>query len=183
MISDEKLELWSHQISAIQAAQGAIRAGRPAGLWSMRTGTGKTLGFASLVTELRWSTLVLCHRDELIRQTVDTFGDVWPSASVGVVQAERNEIAGHNVVVASVHSFHEERLKRVSRDRLELVIADEAHHVPATSWSAVLDHFDVRFTLGVTATPETYDGKALWRSGMTKREATGLIGKIKERVA
>lgn len=160
-MSANNLTLWPHQKSAIAAAHAAMRSGRPSGLWSMPTGSGKTVAFASFAADLKIPTLAMVHRDELIGQTVRAFGTVWPAASVGVVKAERNEIDGHDVVIASVQSLHERRLAGISRDRFGLVIADEAHHAVADTWAAVLDHFQARFVLGVTATPERADGKGL----------------------
>ena len=156
-----KLELWPHQKSAIAAAHAAMSAGRPSGLWSMPCGTGKTVGFASFASDLMMPTLVMVHRDEWIGQTVRAFATIWPSASVGVIKAERNEIDGYDVVVASVQSLHDRRLAAIPCDRFGLVIVDEAHHAAADTWAAVLDHFDTRFILGVTATPERHDGKGL----------------------
>lgn len=161
MTTPDTLTLWPHQRAAIAATLPAIESGRVAGLWAMPTGTGKTVTFATLAQRLGWPVLILVHRDELVRQTVKTFGFVWPDASVGVVQADRNEIDGHDVVVASVQSLHKRRLHRIPDDRFGLVIADEAHHAVARTWEAVLDHFDSRFILGCTATPERADGKGL----------------------
>lgn len=155
------MKLWPHQHAAVEAATSAIRSGRRSGLWSMPTGTGKTIAFATVARILKWPTLVLVHRDELVRQTVDAFDLVWPAASVGVVKAERNEIDGRDVVVASVQSLHAKRLAQVPTDRFSLVVPDEAHHVVADTWSAVLDHFASRFVLGCTATPERFDGRGL----------------------
>jgi len=45
----------------------------------------------------------------------------------------------------------------IPRDHFDIIIADEAHHVNAGRWSAIIDHFKGRggadFTLGLTATP------------------------------
>jgi hypothetical protein len=133
----------------------------------MPTGCGKTRAFCTLAAQLGWPTLVLVHRDELVRQTVDELGETWPSAVVGVVKAERNEWATTpagckpDAVVASVQSLHANRLAEMPADRFGLVIADEAHHAVAPTWARVLDHFSSRFILGCTATPERADGKGL----------------------
>ncbi len=155
------MTLWPHQAVAIDRARDAIKRGLPSGLIASPCGTGKTFLFCELARRLSWPTLVLCHRDELIRQTVDTFGSVWPDASVGVVKASRNEWRDHDVVVASVQSLHNGRLERMPRDRFGLIVADECHHAAADSWTRVLRYFASRFLLGCSATPERLDGKNL----------------------
>jgi superfamily II DNA or RNA helicase len=133
----------------------------------MPTGAGKTVAFVALIGRLGSSALVLVHRDELVRQAVATIAKMYPDIVVGVVQAERNEWDktpdGRRpaVVVASVQSLHEKRLRQIPRDRFKLLITDEAHHVAARTWAAVLDHFQTAFVLGVTATPERADGQGL----------------------
>jgi superfamily II DNA or RNA helicase len=128
----------------------------------MPTGCGKTLISAEIMRQLNVPTLFLCHRDELIRQTVDTLSRAWPAASVGVVKAERNEWAdGQDVVVASVQSLHDRRLDAMPEDRFELLVVDECHHAAAPTWRRVIEHFDSRFLLGLSATPERADGEGL----------------------
>ena len=155
-------QLWPHQLAAIDAVKSAIRDGRQSGVVSSPTGTGKSATGATLACDLGWPTLVLVHRDELARQWQATFDRVWPEASVGVVQADRDEWDdGQDVVVASVPSLHDCRLPKMPRDRFRFVIVDECHHAPAATWSAVLDHFRSRFILGLSATPYRLDGKGL----------------------
>ncbi len=154
--------LWPHQLAAVAVTHEAIRRGTDRGLWSMPTGCGKTVAFTTLARDLNLPTLTLVNRDELVSQTVNTLSDVWPDATVGVIKAKRDEWRGdEKVVVASIQSLHNGRLTRMPRDRFEFVIADEAHHAIAPSWQAAIDHFQHRFLLGVTATPERLDGEGL----------------------
>ena len=155
--------LWPHQRAACAAIHSAIDRGQPSGMVSMPTGSGKTFVFCSVARDLGAPTLVLIHRDELVIQTVDTLSIAWPDASVGVIKAARDEWQdGQQVVIASVQSLHNGRLGRMPRNRFGLVIADECHHAVAASWRAAIDHFnDRRFLLGVSATPERFDGVGL----------------------
>jgi hypothetical protein len=49
----------------------------------------------------------------------------------------------------------------VPRDLFDLVIIDEAHHSPAPTWRALLDHFSPQHALLLTATPRRTDGQQL----------------------
>lgn len=162
------IELYPHQKAAIVAAEEHRAKGHGAGLWAIPTGAGKTWAFLTLARQWRARTLVMVHRDELIRQTVRSANVIWPDAVVGVVQAERDEwrdgLHGTpDIVVASVPSLHARRLEQIPKDRYGLVISDEAHHSSADTWKRVLDYFEPEFLLGCTATPERADGKDLSR--------------------
>jgi superfamily II DNA or RNA helicase len=154
------VQLWDHQQKAIEVTIQSLEAGQHRGLWVMPTGTGKTVTFATLANQLQMRTLVVVHRDELIRQTLQTFGACWPCAAVGVVQAERNEWMSHQVVVAMVQSLRT-RFEAIPSDYFGLVIIDEAHHSAADSYQGIAGHFKPSFLLGCTATPERLDGKGL----------------------
>lgn len=162
------MTLRPYQTIAIERACEAIQRGKPSGLWAMPTGCGKTVTFVSLAQRLSWPTLILVHRDELIRQTVRTAHAVWPEASVGVIQQERNEWhgifgqEGPRLVIASVPSLHEKRRRPIPTDRFGLIVVDEAHHAVADSYLGILCHFiGRRFCLGCTATPERADRRGL----------------------
>jgi hypothetical protein len=124
----------------------------------MPTGAGKTHAFAALASELAGPTLVVVHRDELLQQSVATFGEVWPGAAVGTLPGKGWEQA--QVVVATVQSLHR-KLDQFPPDRFGLVVIDEAHHTAARIWQKVVGHFTPRLLLGCTATPERLDGRDL----------------------
>jgi superfamily II DNA or RNA helicase len=145
-------------MQAIEETLRAIREGKKSGLWVMPTGTGKTRTFTSLATELKEPTLAVVHRDELARQTEETFKTVWPEATVSRFPESGWEQA--KVVIATVQCL-KNRVKKISPDRFGLVIVDEAHHGPALSWVRVVKHFTPKFLLGCTATPDRIDEKDL----------------------
>ena len=43
-------------------------------------------------------------------------------------------------------------------DEFDYVIVDEFHHAAASTYRRVIDHFEPKFLLGLTATPERTDG-------------------------
>src|SRR5262245_9229829 len=146
--------LWQHQQRALAAAHQAINSGRARGLWVMPTGSGKTAAFMTLAAQLGEPTLVVVHRGELARQAADEASRRWPGAAVGLLPGKGWESA--QVVVATVQSLSR-RLAKFPVGRFGLLVMDEAHHAPADSWRAVLDHFQPRFALGCTATPDRAD--------------------------
>jgi len=105
-------------------------------------------------------TLILVHRDELIRQTLDKLAMVAQGTAldIGVIKAARDEHAG-DVVVASVQTLQREtRLQRLAQT-FGLVVVDECHHaLPDNSYGRILTHVgsardDGPLTVGYTATP------------------------------
>lgn len=159
------LSLYPHQKAAIKTALDVTGVRRKTGLIALPTGTGKTVLFCELARRLHaeqgWGrTLILVHREELVKQTIKTLEWIWPAASRGIIKAGTDEW-NRQTVVASVQSLHADRLERYDRDLFDLVIVDECHHAPATSYMQVLDWFNSRFVLGVTATPERHDGQGL----------------------
>ena len=110
--------------------------------------------------ERQTRTLILVHRDELIRQTLDKLAMVAQDSAldIGVIKAERDEHAG-DVVVASVQTLQrEQRLQRLAQT-FELIVVDECHHaLPDNSYGRILTHVgadqaDGPLTVGYTATP------------------------------
>jgi ATP-dependent helicase IRC3 len=127
--------------------------------------THNTIIFTELARRLNRRTLILAHRDELIRQAADKLRLMWPEVQLGIVKAERNEIDAP-VVLASVQTISRpSRLAKIF-DQFDLVIVDEAHHCAADSYKRVLDHFGCfkpggPLLVGVTATPDRGDRIAL----------------------
>jgi superfamily II DNA or RNA helicase len=154
------LDLRPYQRDALTAIEAAALRGVRRQVVSLPTGAGKTVILANLIVERQTRTLILVHRDELIRQTLDKLAMVsrGTALDIGVIKAERDEHAG-DVVVASVQTLQREtRLQRLAQN-FELVIVDECHHaLPDNSYGKVLAHVgadqdDGPLMIGYTATP------------------------------
>ncbi|WP_345940506.1 DEAD/DEAH box helicase family protein [Pseudomonas sp. WS 5011] len=61
---------------------------------------------------------------------------------------------GREERIQQIHSDRSSALtKRVPADFFDLIIVDEAHHAPATSWRQTLAHFSKAKKIFVTGTP------------------------------
>lgn len=126
------------------------------------TGTGKTVVFAEIIRrgiELGERWLVLAHREELLDQAAKKLSDVGIRASIE--QGDRRASLSSGCVVASVQSLQRKRLERFAPDHFHGIVVDEGHHAAAKSYGNVLARFPTARVLGVTATPDRGDGKAL----------------------
>jgi superfamily II DNA or RNA helicase len=82
------MELRSYQREAILAASKSRLVGERSGLIVLPTGAGKTLVFSTIIADTRGRALVLVHRDELVRQSVDKLIAVDASLDIGMVQGK-----------------------------------------------------------------------------------------------
>lgn len=123
---------------------------------NMATGLGKTVCFTNI--DRKGRTLILSHRDELVRQPLKYFPK---SVTTGIEKAE--EVSNkEDVVSASVQTISKDRrLAKFSPDEFDTIIVDEAHHAAAPSYRKVLDYFKPRILLGFTATPKRGDNVRL----------------------
>ncbi len=64
------------------------------------------------------------------------------------------------MVFASVQSLHR-NLARFAPDAFDYIVVDEFHHATADTYRRVIAHFQPRFLLGLTATPERADNADL----------------------
>jgi ATP-dependent helicase IRC3 len=155
-----RIELRPYQQACLTAIEAAALRGVRRQVVSLPTGAGKTVIFAHLIVDRQPRTLILVHRDELVRQTLDKLTMVAQDTAldIGVVKAERDEHGAH-IVVASVQTLaRERRLQRLAQS-FDLVIVDESHHALLdNTYGRILAHVrafaeDGPLTVGFTATP------------------------------
>ncbi len=158
------MKLRPYQQAAADAIFAAWRDVRST-LLVLPTGTGKTIVFSDVARRIAGAggqTLILAHRDELIRQAVDKL-----QASTGLIAAveKADEYAAGTlapVTVASVQTLMRgERLRRFPQDQFAAIVVDEAHHALAESYRGILGYFGGAKILGVTATPDRGDKRNL----------------------
>ncbi|MFN5915211.1 MAG: DEAD/DEAH box helicase, partial [Planctomycetota bacterium] len=63
------------------------------------------------------------------------------------------------MLFASIQTLgRSEHLSRFAPEAFDYIVVDEFHHAAASTYRRLLDHFQPRFLLGLTATPERTDG-------------------------
>ena len=125
------------------------------------TGSGKTIvgtAIADGATTKGNPVLFLCHRRELIKQTVDTIYETMPGVQLGVIAAGWPELPWAKLQIGMVQTIA--RRKQLMF-KPKIIIVDEAHHVRAATWEKVFQVWPGAKLIGLTATPERLDGKGL----------------------
>lgn len=126
------------------------------------TGCGKTTVFSEVIDyfyKKGLRVLVIAHRQELLlqaRERIYTFTRYMPEIDM----AEKKPDRSANIILASVQTLRDKRLKAYPNNHFDLIVVDEAHHSSANSYKNIIDYFDCK-VLGVTATPDRADEKEL----------------------
>jgi superfamily II DNA or RNA helicase/diadenosine tetraphosphate (Ap4A) HIT family hydrolase len=147
------------QREALAALDATRRAGNSAGLVVLATGLGKTWlsAFDSSRPEFR-RVLFVAHREEILAQALGTYRRVRPQAVLGhYTGVEKNPAA--EVIFASIQTLgRKSHLEVFDPEDFDYVVVDEFHHASAATYRRLIDYFNPRFLLGLTATPERTDG-------------------------
>lgn len=165
-----------YQTEAIDAVLAEWDRGSSATLIVLATGLGKTIIAAMLAQHARNRTgkkvLFLAHRQELLDQAKDKIEQatsLLAEVEMADRHVDRDEFYDRvDVVCASIQSLvakrgYGKRMEKFDPDEFGMVIVDEAHRTTARSYMQVLDYFKSAFRVGLTATPDRTDGKALRR--------------------
>jgi len=146
------------QQEALQALEHTRLAGYRRGLVVMATGLGKTwlAAFDSLAVNSK-RILFVAHREEILDQAESTFVCIRPECRVGRYTGEKQELDA-DMLFASIQTLgRKHHLEKFPVDHFDYIIVDEFHHASARTYRQLLKHFQPRFLLGLTATPERMD--------------------------
>lgn len=148
------------QAEALLQLEATREAGNRAGLVVLATGLGKTWLSAFDSTPERGFTRVLfvAHRSEILSQAMATFARIQPNASLGLYTGQEKQ-ANATLLFASVQTLSQRaHLERFAATHFDYIVVDEFHHAASETYRRVLDYFEPKFMLGLTATPERTDG-------------------------
>ena len=147
------LQLRRHQQAALDAW---IRAG--SGVVLMPCGAGKTTFGLSAIASRSTPALVLVHTRDLAEQWIERINEQLSGVSVGRWYGGKKEDG--RVVVATVQTLIRQSFWELHTwaSRFGLLIMDEAHHVPASTFLSVVGAIPARYRLALTATPDRPDG-------------------------
>ena len=151
------------QTEALYALRRTREVGNTKALVVAATGVGKTF-LAAFDSREFTRVLFLAHREELLVQAEQAFRQVRPMDETGFYTGERKD-PGAALLFASVQTLGKaETLAQAEfpADRFDCIVIDEFHHAAADSYRRVLNHFQPRFLLGLTATPDRMDNREVF---------------------
>jgi superfamily II DNA or RNA helicase/HKD family nuclease/protein-L-isoaspartate O-methyltransferase/SOS-response transcriptional repressor LexA len=146
------------QREALMALEATRRQHYRRGLVVMATGLGKTwLAAFDVSASNAKRVLFVAHRKEILDQAAKTFLRIRPNASVGTYMGQQRDV-DVDVTVASIQTLGaNHHLERFPANYFDYIVVDEFHHADALTYRQLLKHFEPKFLLGLTATPDRTD--------------------------
>lgn len=122
------------------------------------TGTGKTYLAAFDVKQTKpRKVLFIAHRRRILSASLNSFKRVLGNEySYGFLSS--GEDISNKTCVFAMSGYLASHLDQFSPDEFDYIIIDEAHRTGAKGYLKIIEYFDPKFLLGMTATPNRTDG-------------------------
>lgn len=151
------------QIEALYELNKTRDEGLDKALVVAATGVGKTYLAAFDSREFNRA-LFVAHRAEILSQAERSFKNVRPNAKTGFFM---NSLRDKDVEIlfATVQTLGKKEYlteEYFSRDCFDYIIIDEFHHAAAGNYQNIIEYFNPKFLLGLTATPDRLDNKDVY---------------------
>ncbi|MCL2094986.1 DEAD/DEAH box helicase [Candidatus Saccharibacteria bacterium] len=171
-------------------------SGEDKGLLDMASGLGKTviaaLDVGQFFNEIQYHgrALFLCHLTDVVDQAQEEFKEVYgDQCTYGLYHGKEKTTEEVTFLFASFQTMRG-RLRKFAKDYFDYIIVDEAHHAPAKTFRAVIDYFQPKFLLGMTATsdrPDNLDlnvifGPTAYVKSLPRAVGEGRLVKIDTRI-
>jgi len=123
------------------------------------TAFGKTVTAAAMIARRNVSTLILVHRADLMRQWQERLNSFLElnGRKIGLIGAGKKKPTGVLDIAVIQSLTRREDLPDLLSQYGQIII-DEAHHLSAQSFEAVLNEASSRYVLGLSATPVRSNG-------------------------
>ena len=153
----------SVQQEALMALQAARAQGHKRGVVVMATGLGKTWLAAFDVRQMQAARLLfVAHREEILKQSLYTFRAVLKDANFGELYVGSHRADSIDHLFVSIQTFNSQELAaKTAADFYDYIVVDEFHHAAAPTYQKLLEYYQPKILLGLTATPERMDGKSV----------------------
>ena len=127
------------------------------------TGSGKTYLSAFDVKKARPKrVLFLVHRENILIKAKQSFESIVDTSfTCGLYTGNKKEL-NKKYLFSTIQTMSLDFLK-FEKDEFDYIIVDEAHHVVSPTYKRVLEHFDTKFLLGLTATSNRMDGSSIYK--------------------
>lgn len=129
------------------------------------TGTGKTYLSAFDAKAFNAKKLLfVVHRLTISKDSLNTFRSVFgKDKTMGLYSGNQRDL-DCDFVFSTIQTISKStHLDKFKKDHFDYIIIDETHRSGADSYLRLIDHFEPKFLLGMTATPERTDGNDIFQ--------------------
>ncbi len=152
------------QVPALYELSKTREEGYARAMVIVATGLGKT--YLSAFDTLNYNKILfVAHREEILKQAMNTFKTVHRDKTVGLFNAY-SKCIDNDITFASIQTLGKKEYlnnKYFSKDYFDYIIVDEFHHAGASSYEKLMEYFEPDFLLGLTATPDRMDNKDIYK--------------------
>ena len=160
IIDLQKINPNKMQVEALRSIEALRNSKKDKALLISATGTGKT--YLSAFDVKKFSPekfLFVVHRENIARAAMKSFKNVLGhNISTGMLTGGIHEMDAQYVFATIQTLAKEQILHSFDKDSFDYIVIDEVHRSGAPSYQKVLEYFQPKFLLGMTATPERTDG-------------------------
>ena len=104
--------------------------------------------------------LFVAHREEILKQSLYTFRAVLKDANFGELFVGSHKADSIDHLFISIQTFNSQDFTtKTDADFYDYIVVDEFHHAAAPTYQKLLEYYQPKILLGLTAIPERMDGK------------------------
>lgn len=122
------------------------------------TVTHNTVIATNIISKLQKKTLIIVHKDFLLKQWEERLNEFLPDAKIGLIQGPTIDIEDKDIVIGMLQSLSMKDYDAEIFKEFGFTIVDETHHISAEVFSRVLFKAVTKHMLGLSATMERKDG-------------------------
>jgi superfamily II DNA or RNA helicase/HKD family nuclease len=159
-VNDKMIQPNEMQIRAIENLIKLRKEGKNKALLVSATGTGKTFLSAFDVAQVQPKRMLfLVHRKNIAQKAMESYYAILSNKKdLGLYSGSTKNINA-DYIFSTVQTFsRDEHLEKFTPDYFDYIVIDETHRASANSYQKIMNHFNPKFLLGMTATPERTDG-------------------------
>lgn len=147
------------QHEALKNLQKLRLDGKDKALLISATGTGKTYLSAFDALSLKPKRLLyVVHRANIAKKAQETYRSIFNNdKTFGLYSGQSTDFSSDYIFSTIQTLSRDEHLAKFAPDTFDYIIIDETHRASAASYQKILSHFQPKFLLGMTATPERTD--------------------------
>lgn len=156
----------SMQRNALESLKGLRNRSENKAIVISATGTGKTYLSAFDVRNFEAGRVLFAvHREQIAKASLVSFSKVCPpSKTFGLLSGNSKDIKSDYLFTTIQSISREDNLLLFEPNHFDYIIIDEAHRSGAPTYLKVLNYFNPKFLLGMTATPERTDDFNIYKN-------------------